>query len=287
MKSPKKSRSRRSKRAKKTSFLNHFFDKIFVISLYDATKRFDKVEKQFKNRKIDIERFIAIDGRCKNQGDKVCKDKLKTFEMIYDVKITNKKNYKLKELVPASSLTIGTILILREMVKQKWDHILICEDDVVLSHGVDAKFKQGIKELGNTKWDLLYLGCGNQCGNNGINFEESARNNIFSPLAEIMDDEFYIEYKDDLRYPCETNCEKLSKHLSYAYNPGGTWAYAYSLAGAKKLLKLLDNDAGNHIDKLIGEQTMDGKLTAVAFDPPIIWHEEGMARVGSSIPWEW
>ena len=275
------------KRAKKKSALNQFFDKIFVISLYDAVKRYEKVEKQFKTRKIEVDRFIAIDGRCKNQGDKVCKDKLKTFEMIYDVKITNKKNFKLKELVPASSLTIGTILILREMVKQKWDHILICEDDIVLSHGVDAKFKAGIKELGDTKWDLLYLGCGNKCGNNGISYEESAKNHIFSPLAELIDDEFYVAYEDDLRLPCEDECEKFSKRLTYAFNPGGTWAYAYSLAGAKKLLKLLDNDAGNHIDKLIGEQTMSGNMTAIAFDPPIIHHEGGTLREGSEIPWEW
>ena len=66
----------------KKSSLNKFFNKIFVISLYDATQRYDKVEKQFNERNINIERFIAIDGRCKNQGDKVCKDKLKTFEMI-------------------------------------------------------------------------------------------------------------------------------------------------------------------------------------------------------------
>jgi GR25 family glycosyltransferase involved in LPS biosynthesis len=280
--------SKSPKRAKKKSELNKFFDKIFVISLYDATERYEKVEKQFKNRKIDVERFIAIDGRCKNQGDKVCKDKLKTFEMIYDVKITNKKNYKLKELVPASSLTIGTILILREMVKQKWEHVLIFEDDVVVSHGMDSKFKQGVKELGDYKWDLLYLGCGNKCGVNGIDFEESSKNKHFSELAKLMDDEFYIAYKDDLRYPCEEGeCDRFSKHLTNAFNPGGTWAYAYSLKGAKKLLKLLDNDAGNHIDKLIGEQTMNGNLKALAFDPPIVWHEGGTLRLTSDIPWEW
>ena len=270
------------------NFFNKFFDKIFVISLYDATQRYEKVEKQFEARKIDIQRFIAIDGRCKNQGDKVCKDKLTTFEMIYNVKISNKKKLPLKELAPASSLTIGTILILREMVKQKWGHMLICEDDVVLSRNIEEKFKQGIKEMGNKKWDLLYLGCGNYCGGNGISFKKTSKNKNLSDLAKLIDEEFYVSYKDDLRYPCESDdCEKLSEHLSYASNPGGTWAYAYSLRGAKKLLKLLDNDAGNHIDKLIGAQTENGKLTAIAFDPPIIWHEGGALREGSSIPWSW
>lgn len=281
-----KSPKARSPRSKST--LNKFFDKIFVISLYDAVERYEKVEKQFKSKKVNIERFIAIDGRCKNQGDKVCLDKIKTFEMIYDIKISNKKKFKLKELVPASSLTIGTILLLREMVKQKWEHMLICEDDVVLPRNLESKFKEGIKEIGDEKWDLLYLGCGNKCGQKGISFEPSRKNHHFSELAELMEDEFYISYKDDLRYPCEEGeCDEFSKHISHAYNPGGTWAYAYSLAGAKKLLKLLDNDAGNHIDKLIGAQTMAGKLKALSFDPPIIWHEGGVLRNNSSIPWEW
>jgi len=272
----------------KKSSLNKFFNKIFVISLYDATQRYEKVENQFKARDIKIERFIAIDGRCKNQGESVCKDKLKTFEMIYNVKISNKKKLPLIELAPASSLTIGTILLLRQMVKEKWEHMLICEDDVVLSRNLDEKFKEGIKELGNKKWDLLYLGCGNKCGGNGISYKKDSKNKNLSDLAKIIDEEFYVSYKDDLRYPCESDeCSKISEHLSYASNPGGTWAYAYSLRGAKRLLKLIDNDAGNHIDKLIGEQTENGKLKAIAFDPPIIWHEGGALREGSSIPWSW
>ena len=47
-KSP-KARSPRSKSA-----LNKFFDKIFVISLYDAVERYEKVEKQFKSKKVNI-----------------------------------------------------------------------------------------------------------------------------------------------------------------------------------------------------------------------------------------
>jgi|UniRef100_A0A6C0CZD8 GR25 family glycosyltransferase involved in LPS biosynthesis len=274
---------------KKRSNLNKFFDKIFVISLFDKFERWEKVSKQFKSKKIDIERFIAIDGRCSKEGEVGCLQKLKTFEMIYNVTISNKKNYPLKEIVPAASLTIGTILILREMVKRKWSHILICEDDVILSRSLEKKFAEGIKEIGDRKWDLLYLGSGNQTGNNGISFNKNSRNKNLSDIAKFLpiDKDFFVEYKDDLRVPCEELCKPISEHISIAYNPGGTWAYAYSLRGAKKLLRLLDNDAGNHIDKLIGEQTMDGKLKALAFDPPIVWHEGGAIRPDSDIPWEW
>ena len=282
----------RKKSPKKKSEFNKFFDKIFVINLFDKTKRWKKVSSQFKRRGITVERFIAIDGRCKSQGDKACAEKLKTFEMIYDVKIPanskklNGKIYPLKELVPASSLTIGTILLLRAQVKNKWKHMLICEDDIELSRNVEKKFKQGVSELPKS-WDLLYLGCGNMCGNNGIDDEYSRKNKYESQLNEFMGEEVYVQYKNDLRYLCDEKCKPITEHLSIAYNPGGTWCYAYSLKGARKMLKLLGKNAGEHIDQLIGEQTKKKKMKAIAFDPPIVMHEGGALRNDSDIPWEW
>ena len=67
-------------------------------------------------------------------------------------------------------------------------------------------------------------------------------------------------------------------HISFAKRPAGTWAYAYSLEGAKKMLK--------HIDHLLREPISEGKVKALTFDPPIIWHEGGIARIDSDIPWE-
>lgn len=274
---------------KRKNIFNRFFNKIFVISLYDQYNKFEKVEKQFKNRHIDVERFIAVDGRCKKEGDKACKDKIKSFEIMFDLKISNKRKLPLKELVPASSLTIGTILLLRKMVKEKWDHILICEDDIELSKNFETKFKQGIKEIGDYKWDILYLGCGGTCGLNGISYEYGGKNINISKLGKIYDDEYYIEDELDLRLPCDKGeCKEFSKHITKPSKAGGTWAYAYSLAGAKKVLKLIDNDAGNHIDQiLIKHMNTRGNLKALAFDPPIIYHEDIIDRSSSNIPWEW
>lgn len=269
--------------------LNKFFDKIYVINLFDKTERWKRVSKQFKNRNIDVERFVAVDGRCKDQGLEACKAKLKTFEIAYDVKISNKRNLPLQELVPASALTIGTILILRHMVKHKLQHILICEDDLELGKDVEKKFDQGIKELKKSKydkkWDILYLGCGNRCGDDGVSRKKTKTIKHKSLLSPIFGEDFYTQNKDDLRMPCDEDCDAISEHLSIADHASGSWCYAFSLKGAKKMLKLINNDAGNHIDHMYQKLPNKGGIVSVAFNPPIVWHREGLIRSDTDIPW--
>lgn len=272
--------------------LDKYFDKIYVINLFDKTERWEKVRKQFANRRIKIERFIAIDGRCSTQGREGCLAKLKTFEMIYNVEIPYDKHTPLVEIVPAASLTIGTILILRDMVKNKYERILICEDDINLTRDFQRKFTEGITELKKARkekaWDLLYLGCGNQCGSKGLSWEKTARNKIISPTTEFTEEEFYVQNTDDLRYPCEEDiCPGVTRLISKAYTPKGTWCYSYSLKGARKTLRYIGNDAAEHIDQLIANASSEGKMIAYAFNPPIVMHESIRGGRASDIPWEW
>ena len=83
--------SKRKKSTKEKSYFNKVFSKIFVINLFDKIDRWKKVNKQFKRRNIEAERFIAIDGRCKSQGHAGCEAKLDSFKISYDIKISNKK----------------------------------------------------------------------------------------------------------------------------------------------------------------------------------------------------
>ena len=268
--------------------LNYFFDKIFVINLFDKEYRWKKVNKQFQRRGIKADRFIAVDGRCKDQGDSGCEAKLKSFEISYNIKIKNKYGYPLKELLPASSLTIGTLLLLRAQVKNNWKHMLICEDDVELTRNIEEKFKRGIKEIGSAKWDVLYLGCGHYCGNSGLSEKMTSKYKYPSTLMQFISDmDLYVTHKNDLRVICGDDCEQFSEHISVPLSPGGTWCYAYSLQGAKKMLKFLEKDAGDHIDQLICKGIEKGIIKALAFDPPIVMHEEGAFRKDSDIPWEW
>ena len=164
--------TRKKSNPRGTVTLNKFFDKIFVISLFDKLERYTKVSDQFKAINTKIERFVAVDGRCKDQGEKGCLDKLRSFEMGYNVRIPVYKDTNLREIVPAASLTIGTIVLLRNMVKNKWSTMLICEDDVELTPDLVQKFSAGVREMGSRRWDVLYLGCGNRCGNEGVSYEK-------------------------------------------------------------------------------------------------------------------
>lgn len=292
------------RKKKSNNTFNKFFDKIFVINLFDKTTRWNKVEKQFKNRKINIDRFIAVDGRCQNQGKKACLEKLKSFEISYNVRIDPKaKNkhgdrMKVTEILPASSLTLGTLLLLRAQVKNGWKTMLLCEDDIELTRDIDKKLKQGIKELGNRKWDLLYLGCGGLCGDNGLSWKKDEEHQYPSTFQTIYkgdeDYDFYVSHPNDLRDMCEDNryCEYISEHITKLNGGrhGGTWCYAWSLEGAKKMLKVFEknkNKVSVHIDHFNNKQVKNGTLKAYSFNPVIVHHEKMTQIRDSDIPWEW
>ena len=280
-----KRKSRKSR--KKSNNINSYFNRIFVINLFDRPDRWKGVSSQLKNRGIKAERFIAIDGRCKKVTADACNAKLKTFELIYDVKIPVKKGEKVRNVLPRSSLTIGTLLILREMVRKKWKRILICEDDIILSRNMDKKFARGIKEIGNKRWDLLYLGCGASCGGKGVSEQRNKQAKHITTWRDYEDVEFYTQHPNDLRYPCDEDlCIPVTENISKAVSPGGTWCYAYSLSGAKKVIKAIGEDASRHIDALIKKQTKQNKINALAFDPPIVWHENmRKGKYDSDNPW--
>jgi hypothetical protein len=226
-------------------------------------------------------RFNAVDGRCK---DDECKIKKKELEKKYKVKINNKTQ------PPTASLVLGTIQILKEQVRNKWKHVLICEDDIVFERNMVKRFSKGIENLPED-WDLLYLGCGNQGGHRGISTKKNKTSKYKTSLSIVSKDyNWYVNHRDDLRTPCdEEDCPAVddSKFLSYPSAPGGTWAYAYSLNGAKKFLKFLNDKVTNHVDQLLIQAIQKGKLEAISFDPPIIMHEKGALRPDSDILWSW
>ena len=268
--------------------MNQYYSKIFVISLFDKVDRWKKMEQKLKSNKIKAQRIITIDGRCKSQGRKGCIQKLKSFEILYNIKLSIPKNEDLKEVVPRTSLTLCTLQILRSQIKNKWKNVLILEDDVIFIKNFNKIFKKGIKSIINTKnnnWDLLYLGCGRKCGKNGVSFKHTNNNKYLTSWNRLYHEEYYfVDTKEDLRGPC-SDCKKITKFISKPIDPSGTWAYSISLKGAKKLVKLLEKNPEMHLDHIYADNIQNKKLKALAFDPPIILHEYGAERLDSDIPW--
>jgi hypothetical protein len=265
----------------KNNKVNSYFSKIFIINLHDKTTRWNKVTSRFIKKGIKYQRFEALDGRCKT--DKECKEKRKNFEKEYKVKISRSVN------TPVASLMIGIISLLRKQVKNKWKHMLICEDDIVPSRNFNTRFNKGVKELkdNHVEWDMLFLGCGGECGHKGVSWDKTAKNKyLTSWVIADPDEEYYVSTKDDLRWPCEeSECYPITQNISNTIRPGGGWSYSWSLAGAKKTLKLLNNKVDNHMDQKIIQAVDKGKIKAVAFDPPVIYHEAGAVRPDTDLPW--
>ena len=251
----------------------------------DQPERLVKLQKRAKKSGISFSRFNAVDGRC-NKKTNECDKKRVKLERKYNVSIPKKMSKQLG----AASLTIGTILILRKQIKNKWDRILIMEDDATFVGNFRTRFKKGIRELSKVApdWDLLYLGCGSSCGSRYFSKRKSKRAPFRTSLSKFTDVDFYVSHKDDLRLPCSSKyCIPLSPNLSTAPEPGATYAYAVSLKGAEKILRLFKDRANNHIDQLLIKNVKKGKLKAVAFDPPIINHYGGADRADSTLNWEW
>jgi hypothetical protein len=264
------------------SSINKYFDKIYVINLFDNVENWKRLNKLLLEQNIVSERLIGIDGRCKNISNEECKQKRKTFEILYNVTLTPHRNEKINAMVPASALTICHILLLRDMVKHNYEHILILEDDAMPLENINSIFKQGISELGDTRWDIMYLGCGGHCGNKDISFD---------PLPGYYENAMehgYAKDPRDLRDVCGKNCKpigeymvKISKNIDRI---GGTWAVAFSLRGAKKILKFLTN-ANTHIDQAHKVMIQAGILKAVAFDYPLVMHPDIRNGRITDIPW--
>ena len=279
-------RSYGSRGPHKNSPVNQFFDKVFIINLYDNVKRWKEVVPQFKRLGIKVQRFVAVDGRCK-ATEAECIQKLQSFELAYDVDIPY-KNKKASSVLPAASLAIGTVLLLRAMVRNNWKRILICEDDIHVVRGFTKKFEELVKELRGRRWDLLYLGCGQECGVHDISDKRDKHHPHVSTWVangDSDDDDIYVHHRDDLRMPCGDMCVEVTEHLTRVYNAGGTWCYAYSLAGAKKVLKAIGDNIDDHIDQILMRLQYDSVVKALAADPPIVMHEDMRGSRNSDIPW--
>jgi len=115
--------------------LNDFFSKIYCINLDNRPDRYKQCLVEFKKLNIIVEHVSGIDGK-----------------PIFISGINrNAGNY---------GLLLTNIKIIKSAIFNKYNNILILEDDVIFNNDFYKFFNDKIQYLPNN-WDLLYLGGNN------------------------------------------------------------------------------------------------------------------------------
>jgi len=211
--------------------LNHFFDKIYVISLKRSTDRHKLLEKNLEG--INYEIFWGIDGK------KLDLNKLEQegIYLPYHTRILKKREGK--KVSDLTNTQIGCALshikVCEDVLINKYQNALIFEDDVIIDANKNVNLESALAELPED-WELLYL------GRHGSNNDPSLLLRIQTYLLSNVSK--YVQNFERLRVlnPNVIKCclpRKYSNHLDLSGYHHGAYAYAISNTGARKILNYL------------------------------------------------
>lgn len=114
--------------------LNDYFTKIYVLNLDRRPDRYQECQIEFNKIDVNVERIPAIDGK--------------------EIPDTWGLDSRTKACFAVTSVHRHLI---KEAASNKYDNILIFEDDVVFADNFNEIFNERIKFLPED-WDLLYIG---------------------------------------------------------------------------------------------------------------------------------
>jgi glycosyl transferase family 25 len=145
--------------------LKKYFDKIYCINLDSSTDRWEKTQEEFNKWGITgVERFSAINGE--------------------ELNIENEK------LNPGElGISFSNLKIIEEAKKNKWENVMIFEDDIHFSEEI-LNLEKYLNELPQD-WCLFYLG-GMQVGGK---IPEIITDNIIRINNTLMIHAFVINHK--------------------------------------------------------------------------------------------
>jgi glycosyl transferase family 25 len=169
--------------------INDYFDKIYCLNLERNSEKWQKVNLQFKELNINVDRFLGIDG------NNITDDE---FKEISNRKISEIDSSKLGliENKYALGCLMSHIEIIKEAKSAGYKRILIFEDDVILSD----EFSERISQINKLNWELLYLGASQfnwsgvkvnngfyKCSNTLGTFAYAINSNIYDDLLELFE----------------------------------------------------------------------------------------------------
>jgi len=219
------------------SFTNKIVDKVYVINLEKDKERLRSISSQLKEQHIEFERFNGIDGS--------------TIEE--DPRITELCNKACPNGIKGCALSHKTIW--ESMIENKYEHLLILEDDAILNSNMDVELQLLWANVPND-FDILYLGSTFYCGDTSI------YNKIVSSFGGHK-------------------LENVSDGILKTQGCGGLYGYIVSLKGAKELVK---DPIPFHVDDFIGDQIKEKHLNSYAFHPVLVEANNKKSNLSESYP---
>lgn len=218
----------------------------FVINLKNRTDRWDKIQNDFKNTKLELIRYPAVHGK-----------ELKAEEI---KKMTTPfcNNF-------CSSGMIGCWLshynLWKYIVKHNLDNVLILEDDAEPVKNFNEKLIKYWKDVPEN-WDIVYIGCFGSCDSNIndlfklVGKGNKKLKNIIVPSIPLGMHAYMISNKGARKLIEENYMKKIKHHidttLSYYYNfydkdnPVYIYAFEESIINQSGNIKGSDLIKNNH-----------------------------------------
>ena len=113
------------------STINRYFDKVFCINLDRRPDKWAESTEEFKKIGLEVERVSGVDGQTLKPLGKITAGEM--------------------------GCSLSHINILKSMVENNWQRILVLEDDAVFIPNVQEYFEANLAAI-PTEWDMLYLG---------------------------------------------------------------------------------------------------------------------------------
>lgn len=244
------------------TYLNDFFDKIFVISLERSSDRREHISQVLKD--VDYSIFWGVDG------EKLDISSLEE-QNIYSIEATKEASYK-------SGLTKGEIgcawshlQVYEEIIANNYERVLIFEDDVKIKPRFAVTSQKTFEEM-PSNWDLIYLGYSDK--NDSIPISNLLKIYFLYPVVNLFKNgNKYDRSKLRNHYP-----RNYSSNLLRAGHHHGTYAYGVSFKGAKKLVQNL-YPICREADNAIGKLCTENKLQAFCLKQKLFMPDRSKASL--------
>ena len=186
---PKKNKTKTKALSPASSFLNTYFDHIYVVNLkFKAADRLI-VTEHLNKYGIDFEIFEATNGfsgEPLNKFKEYEKRELGDFKRYPEYREAEKeRGHPYIHSAGAMGYILTYIRILEDAKKAGYQRFLILEDDILLSKNFESEFKNFIESVGED-WKILQLGA-SQYGWDDVDIDTAAKKGFYLPISLAED----------------------------------------------------------------------------------------------------